>query len=131
MQKHLPTIILDSIPHKSQRYETVGDYFKSGKEWIFTVSKTNIDYEFLIMIHELIEWRLTQKRGISEASITKFDKMFEEERLQGKWRDDQEPGFDKRAPYRKEHAFATKIEKLIAKELGVNWKKYDKTINEL
>lgn len=133
--KHLPIIQIEAIPHKKQRYETCGDYYKDvcdcgRKHWYFYSSKTNVDYEFLIVIHELVEWYLTQKRGIAEPKITAFDKLFEEERKQGKWKDE-EPGFDKRAPYRKEHVFADKIEKLVAKELKVNWDKYTKDINKL
>lgn len=120
--KNLPYIFIESMPHKFQRYETVGDYFNHNDIWHFKISETKADYEFLILIHEMIEWYLTQKRGISEKKITNFDINFK-----GKG----EPGDDKNAPYRKEHQFATKIEKLIAKELKVNWAKYDKTINNL
>ena len=123
--KHLPLIISGSLRHKDQRYETCGDYYKDGKAWIFSISQTNIDYEFLILMHELTEWYLTQKRGIKEKDITKFDLWHLEENLDG------EPGNHKDAPYRKEHQFATKIEKLICKELGINWYKYDKIIDSL
>lgn len=129
--KNLSNINYKSIDNNKQRYPTVGDYFKSKNGWDFRVSKMKADYEFLVFIHELTEWYLTQKRGISEPSITKFDVMFEKEREEGKHSIDKEPGFDKRAPYLKEHTFATKIEKLLAKELGVNWSEYDRTVMEL
>jgi hypothetical protein len=130
--KHIPLITIESIPHKAHRYETVGDYFKTNKAWNFRVSKmSNQDYEFLVIMHEMIEWYLTQKRGITEKSILKFDIQYEKEREQGLHSQDDEPGFDKKAPYRKEHAFATEIEKLLAKELKVNWNKYDKEVMSL
>ena len=130
--KHLPNINLKSIPHKEHRYETVGDYFKLFGNWEFRVSKmSNPDYEFLVIFHELIEWYLTQKRGITEKDIKKFDIQYEKEREQGLHSQEDEPGFDKKAPYVKEHTFATKIEKLMAKELGVNWKSYGKEVMSL
>jgi len=128
--KHLK-ISIEAIPHKSQRYPTVGDYFfKKGIEQI-KVSKINAKEEFLIAIHELTEWFLTEQRGIKEKDISKFDKKFEQERKKGLHSNSAEPGFDKRAPYRKEHVFATKVEKMLAKELKINWKKYSKELNKL
>lgn len=126
--KHLPNIEIKVIDHKKHRYETVGDYFKKNKSWQFRVSKMNYDYEMLVIFHELVEWFLTQKRGISEKGITNFDVWFESKRKAGNI---DEPGHDKKAPYHKEHVFAEKIEKLIAKEIGVDWKKYDNTVNTL
>lgn len=129
--KHLPIIHIHSIPHKFQDYNTVGNYKKLSTfvgGWEFEISKMNIDYEFLVLIHELVEWRLTQKRGIKLKDIDDFDIDFEKNRKPG---NTDEPGFDKKCPYRKEHAFATRIEKLIAKELGVDWETYDDTINNL
>lgn len=119
-----------SIPNEEQRYPTVGDYWEENGIEEFRVSKTTEDYEFLVLIHEMVEWYITQKRGILEQDITNFDLMFEKEREQGLWKDE-EPGFDPRSPYIKEHTFATEIEKKIAEELGVDWDLYDKTINEL
>lgn len=131
MSKHLPRIIIEAIPMRDQRYQTCGDYYEDflGR-WQLKISKSEKDYEFLILMHELTEFYLTQKRGIPEEDITMFDTMFEEERAKGKWTDE-EPGNDVRAPYRKEHKFAEKIERLIAKELGVSWKKYEDTLNKL
>ena len=70
--------------------------------------------EFCVALHETIEQHLCAKRGISNEDITAFDIKFEKEREHGK-HGDNEPGFDPRAPYRKEHSFADKIERLVAK----------------
>jgi hypothetical protein len=128
-----PTIRIQTIPHDEHRYETVGDYFypdsPENKYMEVRVSKMgNPDYEFLVSIHEQIEAYLCEKRGISEESITKFDKNFESFREEG---NTAEPGFDPSAPYVKEHAFATKIEIQLAEELGVDWDEYEKVINSL
>jgi hypothetical protein len=117
--KHLPKIQFKVIPAKKQRYETCGDYYPTKEGYQFRVSKWDADYEFLVLMHELTEWYLTQKRGISEKSISKFDIEFNIKGLEG------EPGDHKDAPYKKEHHFAEKVEKMLAKELGINWKKYE------
>ena len=127
--KHLPNLLINIIPHNEQVYDTPGNYTKGlGDDWYFDISETEADYEFLVLIHELIEWHLTQKRGITEKSITDFDILFELNRKNG---NTDEPGNSPLAPYRKEHKFATKIERLVAKELKVNWSKYDKKLNNL
>jgi hypothetical protein len=123
-------ITINTIPHSQHRYPTVSDYFLNGNgQQQFLISDMgNKDYEFLVAIHELIEQHLTEKRGISEESITKFDEEFEAKREEGNL---DEPGNDPKAPYWKEHQFATKIEKLVADELGVDWVEYDNAVCEL
>lgn len=126
-------ILLKTIPHNKQRYKTCGDWQeKRGQLGLVLISKlSNPDHEFLVAVHELVEGYLCTKRGIQDADIVDFDKNFEEEKEDGKHPFDAEAGFSKDAPYRKEHAFATKIERLVAEELGVNWKQYDAIISNL
>lgn len=121
---------IKTIPHKSQRYPTCGDYFDdiAGNLVIKVSELPDEDFEFCIAIHELIESYLCAKRGISEPSITAFDIEFERRRKKGNV---DEPGDDPKAPYFKEHQFSTKIEKLMAKELKVSWKKYTDAVNSL
>lgn len=119
--KHLPEIYITPIKHKNQRYDTAGDYFEIVGGWEFRISRMNADYEFLVTMHELTEWYLTQKSGIKEKDITKFD-------IESGLDD---PGASKKAPYHKQHMFAEKIEKLIAKELKVDWKEYMKSFDNL
>ena len=75
------------------------------------------DETFLIALHELVEAKLCQKRGITHAAIDKFDMEY--------WPAvspravDAEPGDDPQAPYRKEHRFSALIEHLMAHELGI------------
>lgn len=123
---HLPKIVFDVIPHKKQRYPSVGDYYKKNGELHVRVSKMNSKHEFLVFIHELIEWFLINEKGISIKSIDDFDILYEETKT-----DNSEPGNDPNAPYYDEHQFATLIEKLLADKLGVNWLKYDENVNSL
>jgi hypothetical protein len=128
-------IYTDTIPHSEQRYPTVGDYWETVEHGVYPLRREvrvsemgNIDYEFLVAIHEQIEQHLCKKRGISEETITAFDIAYEAARPEG---DTTEPGNDTRAPYYHEHQFATSIERQLAAALGVDWNKYDQTVNEL
>jgi hypothetical protein len=86
------------------------------------------DSEFLVGIHEAVEASLIRKRGISNESITRFDKSYEKTRPEG---DTSEPGDHPDAPYRKEHFFATNIERLVAEQMGVDWTEHDERIMKL
>lgn len=88
----------------------------------------NEDYESLVALHELVEVLLCQKRGITTEEVDAFDKAFEAARPDG---NNDEPGDDPKAPYKKEHFFATNIEKLMSAELGVDWTAYEAAINRL
>ena len=112
------------IPHSAQRYNTVGDYYTAHSDLVkVRISELqNADYEFLIMIHELVESYLCAKRGISEAQIDTFD--VEHSELD-------EPGLSEDAPYHKEHMFATSIEQFIAHELGVDWTHYEEALQRI
>lgn len=122
-----------AIPHKLQRYDTVGDWwFAHNGDLRITVSALgDWRYELLIAFHELAEALLCKNRGITHTEVTAFDLLFEEERAAGKCAADAEAGDDPRAPYRREHAFATMVERLLAGELGVDWAEYENAIEGL
>lgn len=129
-------IYIDTIPHREQRYPTVGDYWRPmlcGYKGLHRLEvrvsdMQNEDYEFLVAIHELIEEHLTRKRGITEGEITAYDVQYEAARTSESIA---EPGDNPDAPYHKEHVFATKIERLLADELGVDWDTYDSIVENL
>ena len=125
--EHLPKITCQAIPHKEQAYDTIGDYKEENGEWTFTVSKMTADYEFLVIIHEMVEWYLTQRNGLKDEEIVAFDKQFKGEQSRGEHPDIDEPGDAPDCPYKKEHFFAANIERIIADKLGVDWKEYDRT----
>lgn len=118
------------IPHNTQRYETVGDYWMDEKE-IYQVRISKMSdwrYEFLVAFHEIFElaWVIWKKVDIKD--IDKFDRAYEENRKEG---DVSEPGDDTKAPYYQGHQWATVLEKIAAAFLGVNWKKYDSEVINL
>ena len=123
-------IQLRTIPHTEQRYETVGDWenLPDGSLRISVSDMGNDDYAFLVAIHEAVEVWLCNKRGITDEAVSAFDIEYEKNRPEG---DESEPGDHPDAPYRKEHFFATNIERMIALELGVDWEKYDKAVMSL
>jgi hypothetical protein len=130
----MPRFVLYTIPHECQRYPTVGDWegpvpVSTGHNVLVCVSAMgDADYEFCVALHELVESYLCIKANITDAQVTKFDKAFEKARGEG---NTDEPGDDPRAPYRREHFFATTIERLMAAELGIDWKAYEEKINSL
>lgn len=119
-----------TIPHEQHRYETVGDWEirPDGSLKIEVSDMQNEDYAFLVAIHEAVEVWLCKKRGITEDEVNAFDIEYEKNRPEG---DESEPGDAHDAPYRKEHFFATNIERQIAAELGVDWAEYDKAVMNL
>jgi hypothetical protein len=120
---------IKSIPHSQQRYETVGDYQLVDGKWIITVSDMgNDDYNFLVALHELYELYATQKRGITEESISAYDMEYEKNRTAESL---DECGDNKDSPYYREHQEATALERLACTFLDCDWNDYDKAVNDL
>ena len=87
------------------------------------VSETgNEDYNFLIGIHELVEFYLCQREGISEQSVTEWDTAH---------LDAEDPGSDPKAPYYKQHRVALLVEDVLMRFMKINKKKYEKRLDEV
>lgn len=123
-------IVIETIPHKEQRYETVGDYWwdEDGTLQMRISDMGNDNYAFLVAIHEMAEAWLIKHQGIKEEDITDFDKKYEAERPEG---DESEPGDDPTAPYHLEHGFATGIERMMCAALAIPWRDYEEAVLEL
>ena len=124
-------IVIEEQRYASMRYPTVGDWELTEPELLqISVAHELPDwrYKVLVGIHEAIEAILCKQRGITDDAVTAFDKAYEAEREAG---DDSEPGDDPTAPYFHEHGFATQVERMLAKELGVDWDAYDAAVNAL
>jgi hypothetical protein len=123
---------ISTIEHSQHRYETVGDWIVDNQNipafTILVSDMGNPDYAFLVSLHEMVEMYLCWKRKISQSSVDSFDMAYEEKRIDG---DFSEPGDDPSAPYFNEHQFATKVEKQMAEQLGVDWETYNTTVEEL
>lgn len=118
-------ITIRTIPHDKQRYPTVGDWFPNDNGVdVFRISALgNNDHEFLVAVHELIECFLCRKMGITASMVDDWD--------MGQGKDLDDPGAHPDAPYHKQHMLALKIEKMLARELGVDWKKYENKLIEI
>lgn len=126
-----PVFAIAQVPHRKQRYETVGDWIP-GKPAQIRVSKMKDQrYVFLVALHEMIEFELCKMHGITDREVVAFDVNFEAERRMNLHPIDAEPGDHPKAPYRDEHEFATMVEMMVAQKLGVSWSDYEKTILSL
>lgn len=123
--KHLGKIVITPIKHKFQNYDTAGDYGKNNSGWWMRISEMEKwQYEALVTLHELVEMILTTNDGVKWKDIDKFDK-------DGEGKGHPDPGTLKSAPYYRQHKVATRIEKIVCKELGLSWEEYDNSFNKL
>ena len=126
-----PLFSIAQVPHRKQRYETVGDW-NPGKPAQIRVSRMKDQrYVFLVALHEMIDYELCKMHGITDKEVVAFDVNFEAERRMNLHPMDAEPGDHPKSPYRSEHEFATVIEKLVAQKLGVCWSDYEKSVLSL
>jgi len=122
-------IIISTIPHIEQRYNTAGDWYYFNNDLYIKVSNLgNWKYEFLIGLHEFVEAFLCKHNKISEKQVDKFDFEFEKKRKQNNF---DEAGDNKNSPYRTEHCVATGIERIAAAFIRVCWADYEKKLQSL
>lgn len=136
-------IIVETIPHETHRYPTVGDWWFEAPAKRNSIHDTKPEEltiqirvsklsdwrrEMLVAVHELVEVLMCKHDGVSQDIVDKFDKAFEANRPED---NDDEPGDDPKAPYVRQHCIATGIERILAAELGVSWKEYEDELNSL
>jgi len=141
-------IVIQACDHAEQRYPTAGDYWddEAGNLQVRVSKMGDWRYEALVGVHEVIEALLCRHDGVSFAEIDAFDKEFEEARanspaltakgiggrfftFRGRKIDiDAEPGDQPDAPYARQHAIATGIERILAVMLGVDWTAYSEAV---
>lgn len=123
------------VPHRKQRYDTVGDYFRADGHWFFRVSKLKRTYVALVFLHEIIEFVLCRLDHIKVKEIDRFDRSYEATRTKDLapcgCAHLEEPGDDIHAPYHHAHSTASRCERLIAEALGVDWQKYSDEVESL
>jgi hypothetical protein len=130
-------ITIQTIPHSEQRYPTVGDWITEeegsapGTVEIKVSSLEDDRMEFLIALHELIEWFLAKEHSVPAKAVTAFDEWFEADREPWQAIGILEPGDAPTCPVYNEHRFASAIERLLAHELNVDWREYERAVNTL
>ena len=123
-----PLFTISQVPHRRQRYETVGDWIPGSPAEIRVSKMRDQRYVFLVALHEMIEFELCKMHGVKDREVVAFDVNFEAERSMNLHPMDAEPGDHPKAPYRNEHEFATMVEMMVAKKMGVSWSDYEKTV---
>jgi hypothetical protein len=90
---------------------------KTGNRFVAVLDVGNPDYSLLVAVHEMIEQHLCMKHGVTAQAVTLWDAAWD--------RRDGQPGDHPDAPYHREHAAATKVERALAEVLVVNWDEYE------
>ena len=126
-----PIFNISQVPQRKLRYVTVGDWIPGKPAQIRVSRMKDQRYVFLVALHEMIEYELCKMHGIKDREVVAFDVNFEAERRMNLHPVDAEPGDHPKAPYRREHEFATMIEMMVAQKLGVSWSDYEKTVLSL
>lgn len=123
-------IIIKSIPHKSHRYPTCGDWFfePDGTLIILVSEEMDEKSQQLVALHELAEVMMCQANGITQKEVDDFDMGYEKHRSPD---DNSEPGDHKDAPYHDQHRIATAIELIAANQMGVEWYTHESEVNKL
>ena len=121
-------IVIETKKTAEMRYDTVGDWFYEER-YVYELGQNvrtlviqvdedtaGMEEQFLIALHELIEVKLCELAGISQAQVDHFDMEVFPDVCQDP---EAEPGDHPSAPYRTQHRFAMLIEHLMAREMGL------------
>jgi hypothetical protein len=120
---------VELVRHQDQRYATAGDWQieKDGSISI-QVSDTGTWLDaMLVGLHEFVEALICHVKGIRQHEVDAFDIEFNRSHDLS----EEEPGEDPAAPYRREHAAADVVERIVALEAGVIWREYADRIDAL
>jgi len=124
-------VLIRTIPHQTQWYNTVGDWIWSEDGHLLTINVSETGdwrYDMLVALHELVEVVLCKDRGITQESVDYFDRDFEERRKHGEVPEDAEPGDAIEAPYYEQHQIASVVERLLATAMKIHWHAYDEKL---
>jgi len=126
-------IIIETIPHNNQRYNTCGDWtwednFKTlhvkVSEMIDIVNVVSHTYmEATIGLHEVIEALQCQADGVLSKTVDDFD--LSQDTTDDCEKLDIEPGDHPDAPYKQQHTLATGFERILCFCFGIPWYEYE------
>jgi len=114
-------IVIEAIPHAAQRYDTWGDWYYDPDGTLQIRVSSDVPelpsaaHQFLIALHELVEVKLCEARGVTQEQVDAFDFAHQDDCNEA----GTEPGDLPDSPYRREHRFAMLVEHLMAHELGL------------
>lgn len=113
------------IPRGEMRPEVDGAdwYFdEKGDLQVRVAPMSDWRYEIALAFHEAFEAALCKDHGVSQQEVDAFDRAFE---LAHPDQPDLNAGDEQTAPYRREHNYATIVDRLFIGACGLNWKDYD------
>ena len=119
------------IRNHRQRYNTAGDWQINSRGFLLVkVShmwspRMGWRAEMCLAVHEICEALLCHAHGVSQEKVDAFDMNYDV------MKETCEPGDHHDCPYKKEHAIATAIERIMAAELGLNWSTYERELLKL
>lgn len=116
-------ILIRVIDNGQHRHPFTGaDWFwdNDGNLQVRVSKLSDWRYEALLGIHEAVEAIMCKHNNVTQESVDVFDTWYDQTHAS-----DLNAGDDPNAPYRREHCFATAIERVLCAELNVNWKQYD------
>lgn len=153
--KAVSRVVIETVPHSEQRYNTVGDWFfrqeaitkrvdigLGGPKFdivetlVVRVSDTgNWRWNMALALHEFAEAILCTSSGVSQDEVDKWDMEWS---LRQHLIEDLEPGDDVNAPYHKQHREATALEMEFHQEFSssgsdamIDWQNYEDKLEEL
>ncbi len=121
-------VLIETFPHSRQRYNTVGDwtFFKNAiNATILSIKVSRMQdwrYGMMVAVHELVEAILCTADGVTPEMVDEFDMAHEQ---------DPEPGDLSSNPCHRQHLFATRIEKMLCRKLGIPWRVYDAEVERV
>lgn len=116
---------------EEMRYKTVGDWYteldketNTEKTIIECVDLGETAMNFLILIHEFVEYTLCNAEGITQEEVDEYDFEHQDEQ------DEEELGENEDAPYHEQHMIADGLERIFCTLLQVNWQDYTEAVEE-
>lgn len=107
----------------AMKYPTLDDWYYSPLETRVPIIDTgDVDINFLLFVHGLVEAHLCRKRGIKSRDVERYDAAH---------LDADEPGELPDAPYYREHQQATDVEKILCQMLNISWEAYKQTLKQV
>jgi len=117
-------IVIDFIPHRQQRYRTVGDWFFDGDVLRINASATPDErHQQLVAVHELVEALTCNVDGVTQEAVDAFD--------MGAGAALAEPGDSADAPYHEQHNVAHQVEGEVLAAMHVHWDEYEAALDAL
>jgi hypothetical protein len=121
-------IVIETVEHSAQRYDTCGDWrwlprntadpYDKGDVLAITVSRmADWRSEALVAVHELVEALLCRHAGITAEQVDAWDTNGLDE-----------PGDDPRAPYHLQHVAATNVERQLAPLMDLLWPVHEENV---